>query len=411
MKILFLTNFFPPASRGGYEQWCQEVADGLRDRGHRVEILTSRYISNRCNIIDPPWVHRTLYLEMEINSLWNGLVFFTIRRQHEDANLQELQRRIRICEPEAILVWGMWNLSRRIPALVEQLRPGKVAYYFGDYWFFLPSQIETYWKLPGRSWKTSLPKIILKPFALRLLAREKKPNLLIENAIFPSKFLRDEYLSKGIILKNVSVIYGAADTRHFRSTDKRFNTSNGNTTLLYVGRLIPEKGVDTCIQALTILEQIQSGSVNLLIVGSGERDYENYLRSLAQEKQVEDRVVFLGPQTKSELPNIYRSADIFLFPSIWAEPFGRVLVEAMAARLPVIGTGVGGAAEILRDGENALLFKPGDPEAMAAQISRLIQSPDLRQRLINAGRRTAEKFDIQRMIGEIEMYLQALVDQ
>lgn len=412
MRLLFLSNFYPPISRGGYEQWCHEVVDGLRDRGHQVIVLTSRHKNGDQTILDHAWVHRKFFLEMAIDSLWNGLIFFTTRRRCEDTNLHELQRTIDSYKPDAILVWGMWNLSRKIPALAEQLLPGKVAYYFGDYWLFLPGQMETYWNLPSRSWITTLPKVVLKPFALRLLVREDKPKLMVENAIFPSNYLRDEYISKGMIIKNVSVIYGAADTRIFIPPDKPNDNRNDITNLLYVGRLTQDKGVHTCIQALTILtEEFNDRNINLLIVGSGERDYELYLRSLAQEKLVENRVFFMGSKSKSELPKIYHTADIFLFPSIWAEPFGRVLVEAMASGLPVVGTAVGGAAEILRDGENALLFMPGNPEAMAAQISRLIRSPELRKHMIEAGRITADKFDIQRMVGEIEVYLKRLVDQ
>jgi glycosyltransferase involved in cell wall biosynthesis len=82
----------------------------------------------------------------------------------------------------------------------------------------------------------------------------------------------------------------------------------------------------------------------------------------------------------------------------------------MASGLPVVGTTVGGAGEILKDGQNGLAFPPGDPEALATQVSRLIGSPQLRQELAEAGRKTAlEKFDIQRMVSELEKYMQSLI--
>jgi glycosyltransferase involved in cell wall biosynthesis len=82
----------------------------------------------------------------------------------------------------------------------------------------------------------------------------------------------------------------------------------------------------------------------------------------------------------------------------------------MASGVTVVGTSVGGAAEILVDGENALTFTPDDPANLAQQLKRLVESPSLRERLSIAGRNTAvNKFDIQRMTTEIESYLQAIV--
>ena len=76
MRILFLSNFYPPASRGGYEQWCQEVADGLRSKGHAVVVLTSDHGKSGLQTSDPAWVHRSLHLEMELASLKNAFQFY-----------------------------------------------------------------------------------------------------------------------------------------------------------------------------------------------------------------------------------------------------------------------------------------------------------------------------------------------
>lgn len=411
MRLLFISNFYPPLSIGGYEQWCQEVADGLRERGHQVEILTSRYDRGKKETPDPPWIHRSLFFEMEINSLAGNLRSLTAHRIRRNGNLKEIHRSVETIAPEAIVIWGMWNLSPDIPALAEQLRPEKVIYYLGDYWPLLPAQMETYWTIPARSWKTALPKRLLKPLALRVLTQGAKPGLFLNHAIFATKFLRDEYLRNGVPIKNETIIYGAVDTSPYIAIDKPTDQRHSRITLLYVGRLTQEKGVHTCIQALGMMSNSATNKpINLMIVGSGDSEYETYLRNLAMDKQVGEQVEFLGARPKSELPGIYRDGDIFLFPSIWPEPFGRVLVEAMAAGLPVIGTTVGGAAEILIDGVNGLTFTPDEPESLAAQITRLIEMPELRMRLADAGRKMAvEKFDLHRMVSEIEIYITSIV--
>ena len=92
MRVVFLTNFYPPYGQGGYEQWCQEVAEGLQSRGHNVLILTSRHGCEKIKEQEPSWIQRTLHLEMELKSLRNGLQFFTKRQARELENLAHLQQ-------------------------------------------------------------------------------------------------------------------------------------------------------------------------------------------------------------------------------------------------------------------------------------------------------------------------------
>jgi glycosyltransferase involved in cell wall biosynthesis len=407
MKLLFLTNFFPPASRGGYEQWCQEVALGLRDRGHDVCVLTSTHRSNDLQPADPDWIQRNLFLEMEFTSLENAVNFFLARKTREKKNLTQLQETINKFAPDMVLVWGMWNLPRSLPALAEKLLPGKVAYYIGDYWTTLPSQFDNYWNAPARNFITGLPKVILRPIAKQMLAREKRPDLKLDYAMFPSEFMREEHKRKGILPKNTKVVYGAIDTSIYLN-NRINNKPTVMTSLLYIGRLTREKGVHTAIQAIgKLVHKHGHNNLKLTIVGEGDNDYGSYLHQLVEQNKIKALVTFLPAQPKEALPDLYRQSDIFLFTSIWDEPFGRVIVEAMASGVVVVGTKVGGASEILIDNENALVFVPGDPDSLAQQLKQLIESSDLRERLIvSAQESAAKKFDIRRMTAEIESYLQ-----
>ena len=410
MRILFISNFYPPASRGGYEQWCQEVAEGLRDRGHQVFILTSTYRRANLTCPDPAWVQRGLFLEMEFASYKNAFQFFTLRKQREQQNLALLRYVMEEKAPEIILIWGMWNLPRSLPALAETLLPGRVVCYIGDYWPTLPSQFDNYWNAPARNFLTGFPKMVLKPFAKMVLAREQRSVLRLEHALFPSTFMRDELARKSIIPANKGVIYGAIDTKNYRNQRNLANQKDV-ISLLYIGRLTHEKGVHTAIDAVgKLVREHGFRNVKLTIVGDGEPDYIDFLHQLVGQKKVVSFVDFWPAQPKETLPKLYHASDIFLFTSIWPEPFGRVIVEAMASGVVVVGTSVGGAAEILSENENALLFTPDDPVSLSKQLKRLIESPQLRERLAASGRETAvNKFDIQRMTSEIETYLQALV--
>ena len=410
MRILFLTNFYPPASRGGYEQWCQEVGDGLRARGHEVTILTSAHERDNLKSPDPRWVRRELHLEMELASLKNALWFFTRRKKREQENLSLLRETVSDTKPDAILIWGMWNFPRSLPALAEALMPERTVYYMGDYWPTLPSQYENYWNASPRSLITGLPKLLLKPIARGIVAREEKPRLRLRRVLFPSDFMRKEFAQLGIISTDGRVVFGAVDTAPYLE-DRQTSKKHENVSLLYVGRLTHEKGVHTAIEAVThLVSKHKISNLSLTIVGDGEPGYVDSLHKMVDRASLASFVTFLPTQPKETLPALYRQSDIFLFTSIWQEPFGRVIVEAMASGLAVVGTAVGGAAEMLVHDENSLVFEAGDSTSLARALQRLIESPALREKLGSAGRETARsKFDLRRMTDEVELYLRSLI--
>jgi glycosyltransferase involved in cell wall biosynthesis len=123
-------------------------------------------------------------------------------------------------------------------------------------------------------------------------------------------------------------------------------------------------------------------------VGRGDANYAERLRTLAVECGVADRVEF-ATVPRNRLSSEYSGADVLLFTSIYREPFGIVPLEAMACDTPVIATGTGGSGEYLEDRVNCLLYRPGDPVDLAASVDRLAGDPDLRDRLVAGGRKTA----------------------
>lgn len=154
--------------------------------------------------------------------------------------------------------------------------------------------------------------------------------------------------------------------------------------LLQLGRMVPRKGVDNVIEALA---RLNMDDVKLIIVGSnvpaasGESDPElERLRTLAQEKGVEDRIIFAGQRTRHELKHYYSAADIFI-TTPWYEPFGITPLESMACGTPVIGSEVGGIKYSVADERTGLLVPPKDPAALAAAIFKLLQDEALRQEL------------------------------
>ena len=178
--------------------------------------------------------------------------------------------------------------------------------------------------------------------------------------------------------------------------------------LLYFGRLIHDKGVHTAVEAMGSLRQ--SGvldRVELTILGRGHPEYETYLRRLVADLGITSRVHFIDKVSREEIPKWLGQFDVFLFTSIWPEPFGRTIVEAMAAGLVVVGSNVGGSREIFQEGyDSELLFAPGDHHALAHRITKLIGDPDRRQRLAELGRQLVlQRFTLTHMVNRIESYL------
>src|SRR5207302_2996065 len=118
--------------------------------------------------------------------------------------------------------------------------------------------------------------------------------------------------------------------------------------LLYAGRLTRTKGVHTAIRAMALLaREATAVPVSLDIVGGGDTGYERALRSLVDEHDLGDRVHFRGGVSRPEMPRILEQYDALLLLSEWQEPFARIVLEAMAAGLVVVGTTTGGTREIL----------------------------------------------------------------
>ncbi|ELZ97729.1 group 1 glycosyl transferase [Haloferax sulfurifontis ATCC BAA-897] len=138
-------------------------------------------------------------------------------------------------------------------------------------------------------------------------------------------------------------------------------TDSNSYQLLFVGSLIREKGVKYLIESLSHL----SSDISLRVVGTG--DQRQPLESLANRLEVNSRIDFTGQIPYEQLCQYYTDADLFVHPGVWPEPFGRTLLEAMQAGLPVVATNLGGPAEIVQQDE--LLCPPRNAKKLAETIS------------------------------------------
>jgi glycosyltransferase involved in cell wall biosynthesis len=210
------------------------------------------------------------------------------------------------------------------------------------------------------------------------------------------------------------LVYNGIDPGRFDAVDddaiRKQRQELGLADVPLVGvfsRISPWKGQHVLIGALRRLP-----GVHALLVGDaifGEEAYRDELKKLVKEADVSDRVHFLG--NRSDVAALMQMTDIVVHTSVAPEPFGRVIVEGMLARKPVVATAAGGAAEIVRDGSTGVLVRPGDAEALAKALRRLLADPNLALRFGAAGRQVATKeFSLPAMLSGIEGHINDLAD-
>jgi glycosyltransferase involved in cell wall biosynthesis len=243
-----------------------------------------------------------------------------------------------------------------------------------------------------------------------LTKQAQQASLTFRHAICVSAAVRDVLVEAGVPVSHARVIRTGLDLKHYLNSGKQNQPhhKDQNLNLLYAGRIYPEKGIDTVIKAMiTLLHSQGKREIRLSLAGSGSVEYENQLRQLVNQAGLTDYVSFLGWVQPEEMPELLRKFDVLVLPSIWPEPFARVVLEGMVSGLVVIATPTGGTTEILTDGENGLLFAAGDAEDLAQKIICLATDPKLRRRLALAGQQTViERFTKTKMMDEIESYLQ-----
>ena len=164
--------------------------------------------------------------------------------------------------------------------------------------------------------------------------------------------------------------------------------ADGTTQLLFVSRLVTEKGPLVAIDALSMIDPRRR--CFLTVVGDGRAEDE--VRARAGAADVAGRVAMVGRLSTGALAEAYANADILVFPTHYPEGFPTVLTEAMAAGLPIVTTPTRGIADHLEDGRNALFVPQRDPVAVARAIERLLDDEDLAARMSLANREKVLEF-------------------
>lgn len=189
------------------------------------------------------------------------------------------------------------------------------------------------------------------------------------------------------VAERIHVVENGVDIEAFRPVDR---PPAGIPRVLFVGRVVPEKGPDVLLRAAALLDR----PLEIVIVGSQGFDrgsppssYEQELRTLAARSPA--RVVFEPFVDREKLPELLRTATLFVAPSRWAEPSGLTIGEALATGLPVVASDIGGIPDVV--GDAGVLVSPDDVPALASALAALLEDRPRRDALRDRARSRAQE--------------------
>jgi glycosyltransferase involved in cell wall biosynthesis/GT2 family glycosyltransferase len=384
----------PPAKYGGIGRLTLDLAQGFAALGHEVHLLTRSPDHNRVDLEDGVWIHRL----QEAPGPWRSRRMpRTVRRclNHAAAIHHEVRRlgATRLIDLVSVPVWD----SEGLYCLLD---PGLTCV------LTLQTTLRTTCNLhPGRERAPDLaPLLALEGQTIRA-ARYVHA---ISQAVLEN--VRRDYSAPEAPTETWVVPPGIVD----RAANSRPRAPDGRVRVLFVGRLEKRKGVDVLLEAAAILAP-EYPHIDFVVVGDDTIQADRggtYRVAFGRRygrQAWSQRVVFAGLLSEPELDHAYADCDIFCLPARY-ESFGLVLVEAMMFGKPVVGCAAGGMREIVADGFNGFLAKPGDVRSLVGCLRPLIKNATLRQDFGTQSRlRYAAEFSAQTTIrNTLEAYTEII---
>lgn len=353
VRVLFVSNHFPPSHVGGYEIYCAATASALRKRGHEVLVVTSGD-----GPPDDPAVCRELAFDMTLTN--------TDAARHNGRCITEQRDRFL---PDVAIVWNTYGLHHDAVFSALESLPTTCYLMLHDLAFFGPSSLR------------DLPLIAA------------------------SQVVRFHFLRRGFKGNLLRLVYPGVPA----SPAVRRHTPGKNVQILFCGRIISYKGLHVALLAMELLPD----QFTLTVIGEPDAnlDYGAQLRHWVTDHGLDSRVMFRGGLPHAGVLEEYAKHDILVFPSLWEEPLGLVVLEAMAAGLPVVASRRGAPVELITSGRTGLFHEPGN-QADLARVLQELSSPPRRQEIGHAAREEIElRFGFARYVSDLESIAASLAGE
>ncbi|AEG18294.1 glycosyltransferase family 4 protein [Methanobacterium paludis] len=223
-----------------------------------------------------------------------------------------------------------------------------------------------------------------------------------------SKFLKGYkdkivVIPNGINIEEVTTSYSKEECRN------KLKLPDNENLILFLGSLVPYKGPDILLKALHRVKK-EIPDVKLILAGRGPMLTE--LEELSKKLGLDENIEFLGFVDESLKPLYFKASNVFCLPSTtMAESFGIVNLEAMASGIPIVSSKLGGIPDIVKDGENGLLVKPGDVEGLADALIYLLKNEDVRGKMGDDGLKKVKRYSWEKIAEETEKIYKKLLEK
>jgi len=387
LRVLVVSNLFPPHYLGGYELACADVSAALRRRGHEVRVVCGMHGVQAPE--DSSGALRALDWRRDPRHPPKA----SILRQWR--NVRVLAAEIRRFRPDLVHVFNFSGLGILTLSWLHRRSGVPVVHDISDLW--LPTSAVGLDS--GRDWlMCPAPTPLWSWIKRRIADRWRDLGLDFSRSYFRSRYLAVQHARGGLCSEGLPVIHHGIP---FRDIPRRSADGSG---IVFCGRLDRDKGVDVLIRSCARLAG-EGRDIRLTLLGGGDEDFLRELRNLADAAPATLVVEFAGRVARDEALRRVAGHAVYAFPVVWDEPFSIGLIEAMAAGMPIASTLTGGSPEILEHERNCLVAQAGDEASLAEALSRLMDDPAMALRLGDAARAAVEHLDFERTVDRVEDHL------
>jgi glycosyltransferase involved in cell wall biosynthesis len=402
MKIVVAVHHFPPRYTSGAELRAYRTAAWLRDHGHDVHVVC-------VEAIDTGDEHGLTFEDESYDGLQVRRLSFKLAAAPEPYRWEydnpwvggHMRRYLVELAPDLFhLIGGYLMSGSSLQAAVDLQIPTVIT--LTDFWFLCPritllrsngqlcappfdaaacarclGEERRRFRILGRIapalmnafWRAQQDRVA-RVRARMMFLREMLDR--VDVVISPSRFLRDLFIEAGVASERIAF---SRQGRDFPNLAPEVLTKTPATRLRlgYLGQIAPHKGVHTLFQAI---RELPGAALEVKVYGD-ETSAPGYTHRLRQMVRQDARLSLEGAYERAEISRVLQGLDIVVVPSVWYENSPNTILEAFAHRTPVVASNLGGMAELVRDGENGLLFVPGDAGSLASQLRRLLDVPHL----------------------------------
>lgn len=376
MRILAISNYFPPYFRGGYELSASIICQSLVQSGHTVDVITTQDAPAADDRSAGFEVHRILQDKYslarlgELPSRFHGWAAVNAEFRNGPINRRIVERFLSGRSYDLAI---LFNLARVGTSLAYALASNSIPalWSFGDYWPIDRQRVGTTGKLAR-----------LNRFLWSRSAAKAELAVPITFATFNSEHLRTSFQEAGIAPAESWVVHRSCP---MQDNLIPYSFADRQHTFIVTSQVEHHKGIHIVLQAAKhVHDMMPHLAWTVDIYGTGNDDYRSALEEYIRSAAIQDRIRFHGRKPHAEVLNAVKASIALIHPAIWHEPFGRVAIEAMACNTPLISADTGAIFEIT-DRSSSLIYRKDDASELAIHMRTVLEDESVGRRLAEAG--------------------------